>query len=274
MLIEDLKYFNERKNLKLNNYGLDRQTHCFIDKEWWISHPIQDFNYNFNSWGFRGEEYNQYIGKPVNICLGDSFTVNVGGPIEHSWCSQIAQQTKIPCINLGIDGAGNDTIKLIYDRACDLFDVQNTFVMYSFFHRKLHNGNLLQDANLDYNSFPQYRIKNAIECFLPFWAWTFEEIEYIKKTGIFYLRKNNLTYADVDQLDRRYFVNKELYQQWQGSSWPSYRDFINGADPHPDMYTELFGNVVNEKMFYVNRDGLHMNQTANKIYADYFITRL
>lgn len=274
MLIKDFKYYNERRNQTLKTYGLDTLELCFEDSDWWQNYPQQNFDYQFNSWGFRGEEYTQYIGKPVNICLGDSFTVNVGAPIEYSWCSQIAQQTQLPCINLGIDGAGNDAIKLVHDRACDLFDVQNTFVMYSFFHRKLDNGNLVQDARLDHTDFLQYRIDNAVECFLPFWAWTCEEIEYIEKTGIFYLRENNLPYASVDHLDPRYFVHRARYQELQGDTWPNYHEFINGAEPHPDMYNDQFGNFVNEKMFYVNRDGLHMNETANKIYADYLLSKL
>ena len=274
MLTEDFKYYNERRNQSLVTYGLDSSKLCFAGKEWWNDHPVQDFDYKFNSWGFRGNEYTDLIGKPVNICLGDSFTVNVGAPIEHSWCSQLAKHTELPCVNLGIDGAGNDAIKLIYNRACKLFDVQNTFVMYSFFHRKLHKGNLLQDARLDCNGFLQYRIQNAIECFLPFWAWNNEEIEYIQKAGIFYLQENNLPYATVDHLDPRYFVHQDRYQQLQGSTWPSYHEFVNGAESHPDMYNNQFGNFVNEKMLYVNRDGLHMNQSANKIYADYFLSKI
>ena len=31
-----------------------------------------------------------------------------------------------------MDGAGNDAIKLVYERACEIFDVQNTFVMYPY----------------------------------------------------------------------------------------------------------------------------------------------
>jgi len=234
---------------------------------------VQDFDYKFNSWGFRGNEYTDLIGKPVNICLGDSFTVNVGAPIEHSWCSQLAKHTELPCVNLGIDGAGNDAIKLIYNRACNVFDVQYTFVMYSFFHRKLYKGNLLQDASLDYSSFPQHRIQNAFECFLPFWAWSDNESQYIDQSGIFYLKSSNPVYSDIQHLDRKHHIDQKKYAELQGNTWPSYYEFINGSEPHKDMYTS-FGNIVDEKMLHVNRDGLHMNQKANQAYVEYFLSKM
>ena len=46
-------------------------------------------------------------------------------------------------------------------------------------------------------------------------------------------------------------------------------EFINGADPHPDMFTKEFGQFIFNGG-YTNRAGHHMNQEANKIYADYF----
>ena len=80
-------------------------------------YPIQDFDYKFNSWGFRAEDFEQYLGDKVNICLGDSITVNIGGPVEHSWCGQLAEYFDIPTLNLGMSAAGNDAMKLVYNRA-------------------------------------------------------------------------------------------------------------------------------------------------------------
>jgi hypothetical protein len=45
--------------------------------------------------------------------------------------------------------------------------------------------------------------------------------------------------------------------------------FVKGAEPHLEMLTE-FGEFLSAKKIYTNRDGHHMNQQANKIYADYF----
>ena len=217
MLINDLKYFKKSANYSNTTSGMDHPDISFRTSEDWYAYPIQDFDYQFNSWGFRGPEYTQFIGKPVNICLGDSFTVNVGGPIEHSWCSQLAQHYDVPTLNLGMDGAGNDAIRLVYDRACDLFDVQNTFVMYSYLHRRLTGNQFTQKAYTDSENckyFLEQRIPNAIECALPDWNWNYKE-------------KHFLTW-------------KKIY-------------YFSG------------------QLIYYNRDGHHMNQETNKVYADYFL---
>ena len=121
--------------LKRINYqgqccGIDTPGESAVSSRDFWEYPIQDFDYQFNSWGFRGEDFEQYIGEKVNICLGDSMAVNIGGPVEHSWPSQLAEHFDIPTLNLGMNAAGNDAIKLVCDRACELFNVQNIFVMY------------------------------------------------------------------------------------------------------------------------------------------------
>src|SRR5210317_286802 len=125
MLINDINYLKRTRNYTNRFSGMDHPSKSanYTSKKFW-EYPVQDFDYQYNSWGFRGPEYEQYIGKPVNICLGDSSTLNVG-----------------------MDGAGNDAIKLVYNRACKVFDVQNTFVMYSYLHRRLINGEFIQDVN-------------------------------------------------------------------------------------------------------------------------------
>ena len=64
-------------------------------------HPERDFEYTFNSWGFRADydyEALNVDGKKAKIILaiGDSFTMNVGGPLEHSWPSQLQERCNIP----------------------------------------------------------------------------------------------------------------------------------------------------------------------------------
>ena len=90
MLINDLEYFIHSANNSSKTSGMDTPDRGIRKIKDWYAYPIQDFTYQFNSWGFRGPEYDEHIGKPVNICLGDSFTVNVGGPIDYSWPSQLS----------------------------------------------------------------------------------------------------------------------------------------------------------------------------------------
>jgi hypothetical protein len=271
MLINDLKYFESKSNYHNKFSGMDTPGKSASRREF-EEYPIQDFDYQFNSWGFRGPDYEQYIGKPVNICLGDSFTVNLGGPIEHSWCSQLTEHFDIPTVNLGMDGAGNDAASLVYSRACEVFDVQNTFVMYSYLHRRLVNNIFRQDVYKDKENFDYFleqRIPNAIECALPGWNWTDEEKQFLSNQGIYVPWV--LYFSDHQTMDRRFIV-KESYNNLRGPDWPTLEQFIQGAEPHADMFTKQFGQFVSYRV-YTNRDGHHMNYNANKIYADYLYTQ-
>jgi len=271
MLIDDLEYFKRKSNYHNKFSGLDTPGKSISSSGDFREYPIQDFDYQFNSWGFRGPEYEQYIGKPVNICLGDSFTVNVGGPVEHSWCNELAKHFTIPTLNLGMDGAGNDAIKLVYTRACKLFNVQNTFVVYSYLHRRLIDKKFTQGVlsdNENFEYFLEQRILNAIECALPGWNWTVEEKQFLSESGIYFLDIPAANFfSDNQSIDRR-FVIKESYNNLRGPDWPSLKEFVNGADPHPDMFTKQFGEFVSNNL-YTNRDGHHMNYDANKKYANY-----
>ena len=263
MLIEDLEYFQKSRDYNRNVSGTDQSG---------------KHNYSFNSWGFRGPDYNQYIGQLVNICLGDSFTVNVGGPIEHSWPSQLAKHFSIPTINLGMDGAGNDAIYLVYQRACKLFNVNYTFVMYSYLHRRLVDGKFIQmsswhnkqldpfDDNKNFDYFLQYRIPKAIECTVPFWNLSEKEKDFFEEQKIFYL-ENPGSFSEHQDMDRTY-INKNDYNSLRGPNWPTLREFQNGADPHPDMLTNQFGKFISDQL-YKNDDNHHCSYIANKQYANY-----
>lgn len=280
MLIDDLYYFKKACNYTGKYSGLDHpKCKFYVSTAQWKSYPVQDFDYKYNSWGFRGPEYKEFIGKPVNICLGDSFTANLGGPLEHSWCSQLAEKFDIPTLNLGMDGAGNDAIRLVYDRACKLFDVQNTFVMYSFLHRRLQDKEFIHYVDVDNNEnieyFLQQRISNAYETALPGWCWTSYEYELFVNNFKIYIFFNpqDFVYANVrDKVDqnRARCVSKSSYNNLKGNNWPTFKDFIKGVDPCPEMLTEKFGAFLENNLLYSNRDGYHSNKETNKVYADYF----
>jgi hypothetical protein len=268
MLINDLEYFKRSANYSNTTSGLDHPDRSNLSSEEWYAYPIQDFDYQFNSWGFRGPDYEQFVGKTVNICLGDSFTVNLGGPIEHSWSSQLAQYLNIPTLNLGMDGAGNDAIKLVYDRACEIFDVQDTFVMYSYLHRRLVDNEFTQhvysdDENFEY--FLDHRIPNAFECAIPFWNFNTQEFNFLKH--------NNLLF--FGGFEDELYIDPKKYEYVRGPDWPTYEEYINGITVTQPEIVEEMKLFVKEDFYYdcqtfTNRDGQHMNQKTNKVYADYF----
>tara|TARA_B110000881_G_C18488577_1_gene470509 strand:- start:330 stop:1049 length:720 start_codon:yes stop_codon:yes gene_type:complete len=196
MLIDDFTLPGQRVR-SCKYYGLDSPTKISPKNPAgrFEEYPVQDFDYQFNSWGFRGPEYDQFIGTPVNICVGDSFTVNLGGPIEHSWSSQLQEYFNKPTLNLGMDGAGNDAIRIVYDRAIKMFDVQHAFVMYSYFHRRLvdnefthYNGKIktgmkpapLNTDEENFSYFEDQYIDDAYGAFIPKWCYTETELQYIQ----------------------------------------------------------------------------------------------
>ena len=268
MLINDFSVYNHVKNYQGKYFGMDRP-----NSKSWYNYPVQDFEYTFNSWGFRGPEYEDYIGKPVIVCLGDSFTVNLGGPVEHSWPSLLAKNFTTPVLNLAINGAGNDAIKIVYNRACKIFDVIDCFVLYSYLHRRMQDGVFESQPkkhsdNMEY--FLQHRLSGVYELALPSSNYTAEEQLFFDTLGIHY---KHIDVVECFNNQDRSRVVKTYYEQLKGSNWPSYKQFIKGADPHPDMYTKEFGYFIRRILDHTNRDGLHLNLDTNKYYTDYFYNK-
>jgi len=237
-MIKDFAYYDRNANLRSQYSGLDNPTQLYrkAPKGWFEQYPVQDFDYQYNSWGFRGPEYNEFVGTAVNICLGDSFTVNLGGPIEHSWASQLQEYFNLPTLNLGMDGAGNDAIRIVYDRAIKLFDVQHTFVMYSYFHRRLKDNEFTHytlptfngrhaKASLHSNEenflyFEKQYIEDAHETFLPKWCYQNTELTYIKLYDNFdYPDGGRGKWTNRDYHHMNQELNKMIAEYYYGLFW-------------------------------------------------------
>jgi len=234
-----------------------------------------EFDYKFNSWGYRGPDYTQYLGKPVYICLGDSAVVNIGGPIEHSWCSQLADNFDIPVLNFGVIQGSNDSTRYIYEKVCNLFDVQDIFVQYTYFHRRLQNNKPIQVVCSDdenFKFFKNHYINGAHETAVANWSFSKEEQNFLKFNKI-YMFEPEYYYADYKDLvdsNRKLYTIESNYKNLQSDEWPSYEEFCNGAEPHPDMYTKQFGYVLNDIYLSTNRDMIHFSKEVNKKYANVF----
>jgi hypothetical protein len=71
-----------------------------------LSYVDYTIEYQFNSHGFRTEEFGQ---KFDMVCFGCSFTMGTGVRYEHTWPSQLAQLTGLQIANLGHAGSSNDS---------------------------------------------------------------------------------------------------------------------------------------------------------------------
>lgn len=234
-----------------------------------------EFDYKFNSWGYRGPDYTQYLGQPVHICLGDSALVNIGGPIEHSWPSQLAENFDIPVLNFGVVQGSNDSTRYVYEKVCDLFDVQDTFVQYTFFHRRLQNNKPTQvvcSNEENFKFFKKQYINDAHQTAIANWCYSKEEQDFLKSHMI-YMFEPEYYYADYKDLvdsNRKLYTIENNYKNLQSKDWPSYKQFCDGAEPHSDMYTKQFGCVLDDKYLSTNRDNEHYNKEVNKNYAHCF----
>lgn len=255
--------FHNRRNFQGKFCGSDYPE--YHDKNWFENYPVQDFDYKFNSWGFRGDDYLQYIDKPVVLCLGDSITANIGGPISHSWPSLLQEHFDIPCLNFGMELAGNDAIRLVYDAACKIFNVKHTFVVYGFFHRRLEKGIFRSDyyeheENVKY--FLQNWIPNACFQFNPPFSYSLEEQQFVSSLVGPYLNANEFYWHD-DMIRTR--VRRQDYEKAQGADWISYDDFLSGKTPHADVYNDF---KLDTAHIFKNRDGLHLSLLGNRKLTD------
>jgi len=228
MLIEDFEHWKTKSNYRNDYDGMDSPDAPwplglgYRPRGWWKNYPIQDFNYKYNSWGFRGPEYEQYLGKQVNICLGDSFTVNIGGPIEHSWPTQLGKLLwDFPILNLGMDGAGNDAIRIVYDRACKLFDVQNAFVMHSYFHRRFEDNKFIHHRNCLTTDWQN--TKHLIESmdgmdafcgFIPDWCYSYEEMHVVDNSPHMAYPHNKEEWVNRDYHHMNKKLNKKVAEHY------------------------------------------------------------
>jgi hypothetical protein len=90
--------------------GIDSQKDC-RDKKHFEQYP-HNINYQYNSRGFRDQEWPDTVDqlKQAIWCVGDSFTVGIGSPVEHTWPNVLQQSTQKRIINVSMDGASNNWI--------------------------------------------------------------------------------------------------------------------------------------------------------------------
>lgn len=106
MILPDF-ILKSRVNLVCEYSGIDDPKKC-LDKKHFQNYPYK-FLYCFNSRGFRDSEWPALSNELARSiwCVGDSFTVGLGSPREHTWVWQLQQKTNIRTINVSMDGASN-----------------------------------------------------------------------------------------------------------------------------------------------------------------------
>jgi len=115
--------------------GIDSYFHC-INKSHFNNYPY-NVSYQYNSRGFRDEEWpSDSLLSECIWCIGDSFTVGLGSPLEHIWPNVLQKESGKRTINVSMDGASNSWISRMSSQILKEVSPKNMVVMFSYFSRR------------------------------------------------------------------------------------------------------------------------------------------
>lgn len=125
--------------------GMDSIDEC-KDKKHFEQYP-HTISYQYNSRGFRDQEWPNSVEelKDAIWCVGDSFTVGVASPLEHTWPWLLQNQTGRRVINVSMDGASNNWIARRTALIQKEIAPKNIVVMWSYISRREHENTKLDD---------------------------------------------------------------------------------------------------------------------------------
>lgn len=213
-----------RQNKIWSESGMDSLRECF-NKKHFKNYPYQ-ISYNYNSRGFRDEEWPQSIEelRQAVWCFGDSFTVGIGSPINHTWVNILQSKLNRRCINVSMDGASNQWITRKVLRVLEEIKPKEVCIQWSFLHR----DESLDDSLSDECRRLFFNINNLTQDLDDKFNQLFNSIEYAKNTVNLYYSKipNSGIYSKQDKL------NQKIIYKWnnlKGSDWPGI-DFFSDSD--------------------------------------------
>ncbi len=274
-------------------FKTDSPERCSLGEEYWHAYPENSYTYNFNSWGWRDCDFLQYIKEntdiKVNICIGDSFTMNIGGPAEHSWPYLLSKKLSTPTINIGVDCLTLLHYQNVVTKFKKLLNVDRVFLLYNLYdnlditNRIITVQEIQQKVKLLKN---HCRIPGAYWQFDPPWTIFKDELPYLYEhfPGAHnYMRNVNLDWKNINyQLAMTSQVLANEYQKIAGVNWVNYSKFIELLIVDPKYLFSQFHNsddqrlireYLNEyvsKLLLTNRDGWHMSCRVNQALADHF----
>jgi hypothetical protein len=133
--------------------GMDCYEDC-LDKNHFKNYPYH-VEYQYNSRGFRDQEWPDTPEELKNAiwCVGDSFTVGLGSPVEHTWPWLLQKQTERRVINISMDGASNNWIARKTINILQKINPYYIVIHWSYLHRREADSTIL--SNLLWNNFYQ-----------------------------------------------------------------------------------------------------------------------
>lgn len=237
---------------KIWNYsGIDNPSDC-LDKKHFDNYPYL-VDYRYNSRGFRDVEWPE-LPELVNSvwCIGDSFTVGLGAPYEHTWPALLKSVSKKNTINVSMDGASNDWIARKTLSILDAVSPRNIVIQWSFFSRSESTITTLSDEDRRKQFHDSgISLRNEFDNFKK----NFLLIESAKsKTNIIHsFIPNAFLLPDV----------KNIWDNLKGVDWP---------DDPPTSRKDLYGLeffIINELVNFGELDNILIYSESNELLSEY-----
>lgn len=132
MILPDFT-IHSRINQTWEYSGIDSPDSC-LDTKHFKSYPYS-VSYQYNSRGYRDHEWPDDLQRAV-WCIGDSFTVGIGSPVEHTWPRVLASTSGLRTINVSMDGASNNWIARHAVKILDIVKPGVMVIHWSYLHRR------------------------------------------------------------------------------------------------------------------------------------------
>lgn len=233
LILKNLK-LSSRANQKQKYSGIDSIKHC-LNLQHFLSYP-HNIDYQYNSRGFRDQEWPDTPDELRNAiwCIGDSFTVGLGSPLEHTWPYQLQSATGIRTINISMDGASNQWISRIAQQIIDEINPKQMVIMWSYTHRREHPDDSLNDEDRrlpNINSSDSDDWENFLTC---------KQNINSASTKIVHFSIPNFYTTNFDLYDTNL-----MWDQIKENHWPAAPRTINELEALPPQILEELKNLHN-----------------------------
>jgi len=130
--------------------GIDSLNQC-LNKKHFQNFPWP-VSYQYNNRGYRDNCWPETVNALKNSvwCFGDSFTVGIGSPQQHTWTYILSERIQRRTINVSMDGASNNWISRKIAELVSEIVPKHIVVHWSYIHRR---ENEWLELNIEWEKF-------------------------------------------------------------------------------------------------------------------------
>jgi hypothetical protein len=264
-------YLPSRANVHCYETGIDSFELC-LDRTHYLSYPHK-VEYHHNSRGFRDSEWPDNL-SDVIWCVGDSFTVGLGSPAEHTWPYILQQRTRRRTINVSLDGASNNWIARLGSAILTEYPDAIIVAQWSFLHRReLTVEEVLEKRFSEFYKMvadPTWPACNNLNDFKNLPVWIQEEIIQIHNWPGPNSAGEYRRVFEVDSTPEEDIVNTQSCIQ------QLYGNVVHSAIPNwaPPGTNLNYGNIILTEQLDYARDRYHYDIVTSNSLVDKIIPAL